>query len=313
MFLFSISIGIVALVLGGVAISRTNMPAPIVPTVNNNFPPAPSPPSAPTPVSPQPVPVPATQQSLLVPNTATGNQDAYYFLSFYNGDPTCSQVSKVYNQIADPLSIGLYSNPIRIDKSQSACFPIAYGISFGVVAGTARYLSFRQFASNDCSGTYQDYVRLIVPSVQTPSTSCFVVPLASAATQLYYKVTIANPSVNALNYPLPGFGHESFDYDPLSAKFWLGSVYSGDVYAMDPVRSAQAARPTSFGGVGYPGVEQFPLNQIGFTGIDVNPSVPFNFVGLRSAGECARIYHFRVLLHSPHTPPPLPKASRSTT
>jgi len=237
-----------------------------------------------------------------VRNTASGNQAAFYFVSFFNNDATCSSVSAMYDPIADPMTIGLYSNPIRIDKSQSDCFPVAYGVSLGVMAATTRYLSFRQFASNDCSGTYQDYVRLIMPSMQSSIASCFVVPMFPV-TQLYYRVSIANPNVNALNYPLPGFGHESMDYDPFLGKFWLGNVYDQNAYAMDPARSAQAARPASFGGNGYPGVEQFPLNQANFTGITSNPIVPtFAGIGLRSIGECVHVQHCCNL--PSHTSPP---------
>jgi hypothetical protein len=280
-------------------------PAPVPAPPPSNSTPAPPPTSAPP---AQPIPAPATQQSLLVRNTASGNQAAFYFLSFYYNDPKCAYVSNLYDPVADQRKFGLYSNPVRIDKSQSDCFPVAYGVSLGVIAGTTRYFSYRQFASNDCSGTYQDYVRLIMPSQQQiftdPSQSCFsFVSPTLPVTQLSFRVSIANPNVNALNYPLPGLGHESMDYDPFLGKFWLGNVYDQNVYAMDPARSAQAARPVSFGGSGYAGVEQFPLNQLLFTGITTNiVSSALAGFGLRSIGECV---HVQLCCNLPsHTSPP---------
>ena len=301
MFIFSLCISIVAVVLGGVAISRTNTPAPIVPSVTNNFPtsvaptPAPvTPTPAPTPVTPTPAPTPmqptpGPQQSLVRRNTATGNQAATYFLSVYNGDASCSQVSKVYDPIQDPLNIGLYSNPIRIDRSQSDCFNIAYGVSWGVVSATSRYLSFRQFASNDCSGNFKDFVRLISPSMQSSTSTCFSFSVTSVV-QLFYRVAVANPSVSALGYKLPSYGHEEMDYDPLTGKVWLTTAYEKDsVFSVDLGRNAIATRPTQFGGVGYATVEQHTLNgdayfnNVGDTSIA--PASFFKSLGVRGCGE----------------------------
>jgi hypothetical protein len=145
-------------------------------------------------------------------------------------------------------------------------------------------LSFRQFASNDCSGNFQDFVRLISPSMQSAPETCFSFPITSAV-QLYYRVTVANPAVSALEYKLPHFGHESMDYDPLTGKIWMGSVYQTDsVYAIDPAGSALKTRPPMFGGVGYAGTEQHPLNSDKFF---TDPAVNnlFAGVGMRSIGE----------------------------
>jgi hypothetical protein len=127
MFIFSLSIGIVALVLGGVAISRTNSPAVAVPSITNNFPVSPIPAPVPTPV-PTPVPSPSNstptppgpapppqqppfvltgQQSLLVRNSNSGSQSALYFLTFYQNDATCSRAGLLYDPVADILNIGL--------------------------------------------------------------------------------------------------------------------------------------------------------------------------------------------------------------
>ncbi len=123
MFIFSLSIGIVALVLGGVAISRTNSPAVAVPSITNNFPVSPIPAPVPTPVPspsnstptpPGPAPAPQQppfiltgQQSLLVRNSNSGSQSALYFLTFYQNDATCSRAGQLYDPVADPLNIGL--------------------------------------------------------------------------------------------------------------------------------------------------------------------------------------------------------------
>ena len=336
MFIFSLCISIVAVVLGGVAISRTNTPAPIVPSVTNNFPtsvaptPAPvTPTPAPAPVTPTPAPTPVTptpaptpmqptpgpQQSLVRRNTATGNQAATYFLSFYNGDASCSQVSKVYDPIQDPLNIGLYSNPIRIDRTQSDCFSIAYGVSWGVVSATSRYLSFRQFASNDCSGSFKDFVRMISPSVQSAPGTCFSFSVTSAV-QLFYRVAVANPSVSALGYKLPSFGHEEMDYDPVTGKVWMTTAYEKDsVFSVDLARTADATRPTQFGGVGYATVEQHTLNgDTYFTNVDMSSvnAQKFKTLGVRGCGEQTskslkriRIIRLRPrLLSSQPFPPP---------
>lgn len=202
MFIFSLSIGITALVLGGVAISRTNTSAPIVPSVTNNFP-APAAPATPA------TPTPAPQQSLSKSITATGNKEAFYFLTFYNNDPTCSSVSKLYDPIADTMNIGLISNPVRIDRSQSDCFNIAYMFSAGSISATSRYLSYRQYTSNDCSGVFTERVRSLAPSAKPSPENCY-----SDDGRLYYRATVTNPGVSALNYPLPSIGHESMDYDP---------------------------------------------------------------------------------------------------
>ena len=291
MFIFSLCISIVAVVLGGVAISRTNTPAPIVPSVTNNIPtsvaptPAPVTPTPPTPMQPTPGP----QQSLVRRNTATGNQAAFYLLSFYNGDASCSQVSKVYDPIQDPLNIGLYSNPIRIDRAQSDCFSIAYGVSWGVVSATSRYLSFRQFASNDCSGSFKDFVRMISPSMQSAPGTCFSFSVTSAV-QLFYRVAVANPSVSALGYKLPSFGHEEMDYDPVTGKVWMTTAYEKDsVFSVDLARTADATRPTQFGGVGYATVEQHTLNgDAYFTNVgdtSSGPALIFKTLGVRGCGE----------------------------
>jgi hypothetical protein len=286
MFIFSLSIGIIALVLGGVAISRTNTTTPIVPSVTNNFPTS----GAPAPAQPNPAtPTPGPQQSLLRRNTDTGNQAALYFLSFYNDDASCSLVSKVYDPIRDPLNIGLYSNPIRIDRSQSDCFNIAYGVSWGVVSATSRYLSFRQFASNDCTGNFKDFVRLISPSMQSAPGTCFSFSLTPVV-QLFYKVAVANPSVSALSYKLPSFGHEEMEYDPLTGKVWLTTAYEKDsVFSVDLGRNAIATRPTQFGGVGYATVEQHVLKSDAyFQNVgDTSTGFPliFKTLGVRGCGE----------------------------
>ena len=344
--IFSLSIGIVALVLGGVASSRTNTPAPIVPSVTNNFPtsgaptpiqPTPSPiPPTPSPIQPTPSPIqptpnqstpvqptPGPQQSLLRRNTDTGNQAAFYFLSFYNDDASCSLVSKVYDPIRDPMNIGLYSNPIRIDRAQSDCFNIAYGVSWGVVSATSRYLSFRQFASNDCSGNFKDFVRLISPSMQSSTSTCFSFSVTSVV-QLFYRVAVANPSVSALGYKLPSYGHEEMDYDPLTGKVWLTTAYEKDsVFSVDLARNALATRPPQFGGVGYATVEQHTLNgdayfnNVGDTSIA--PASIFKSLGVRGCGEqtskCLkqmRIIRLRPRLLSSQPFPP-PQVLRPTT
>jgi len=232
-------------------------------------------------------PTPGPQQSLVRRNTATGNQAATYFLSFYNGDASCSQVSKVYDPIQDPLNIGLYSNPIRIDRTQSDCFSIAYGVSWGVVSATSRYLSFRQFASNDCSGSFKDFVRMISPSMQSAPGTCFSFSVTSAV-QLFYRVAVANPSVSALGYKLPSFGHEEMDYDPATGKVWMTTAYEKDsVFSVDLARTADATRPTQFGGVGYATVEQHTLNgDAYFTNVDMSSgnAQKFKTLGVRGCG-----------------------------
>jgi hypothetical protein len=197
-------------------------------------------------VPPQPI-----QQSPLVRNTLSGSQSAFYFLTFYGSDATCTKVTALYNPIADPLKIGLVSNPLRLDKSQSQCFQIAYNMSMGVVAGSTRYSSFRLFSSSsDCSGTYQDYIR------QLQSTGCYTFPGIS---NLYYRLTLTNPDVFPLTQPLPSFGHESFDYHPLDGKFYLGNLFNPQISAFNPTVNAMAARPNLQNGKGYPAMETYTL------------------------------------------------------
>jgi hypothetical protein len=241
----------------------------------------------PAPVPPTPTPTPPTPQPVLtstnlVPSTNTGDQASFYFMTFYNNDATCSSVSMLYDPVADPMNTGLTSNPVRLDKSQSQCFPIAKDVSVGVLSGTSRFLSFKQHASADCSGSSQNLVRMIVSSMDRFSTSCFILSRnVFTATQLYYRVTYVNTNVNALNYPLPGFGHESFDYDPVVGKFWLGNVYDHtSLYTMDPVRNAHSARPSTIGGNGMVGVEQVAINQNDFIFQGF-----FGLIGLRTFGE----------------------------
>ena len=85
-------------------------------------------------------------------------------------------------------------------------------------------------------------------------------------------------------------------------KFWMGSVYHKDrVFAVDPVRSASAARPPSLGGIGYPAVEEYPLdsNSAGFS--FGGGGEGFRGAGIRSIGEHPHA-SFRCSVHcSPHT------------
>jgi hypothetical protein len=269
MFIFSLSVAVVALVLGGVAVARTNMPAPIVPVINNNLsPPTVAPTPAPAPPSPSPFPPspppsnftppppspPFTltgQQSLLVRNSNSGSQTALYLVTFYQNDPTCTRATQYYDPAVDPLSIGLFSNPIRIDRTQSQCFPITYSSSFGVLAGSNKYLSFRQFSTANCSGPFQDTVRLIL--------GCNAIPDVSTSALLFYKVTVVRSEVYALNYPMALGGHESFDYHAASGKFFLGNLFNQEITAFDPTLNALATRPNLAGGKGYPGVEIYTL------------------------------------------------------
>jgi hypothetical protein len=304
MFIFSLSIGVVALVLGGVAVARTNMPAPIVPTINNNLspptvaptpfpapppaPPSPFPPSPPpsnfTPPGPPPPP-PFTltgQQSLLVRNSNSGSQTALYFLTFYQNDPTCTRATQYYDPAVDPLNIGLFSNPIRIDRTQSQCFPITFSSSFGVLAGSNKYLSFRQFSTANCSGPFQDTVRLIL--------GCNAIPDVSTSALLFYKVTVVRSEVYALNYPMALGGHESFDYHAASGKFFLGNLFNQEITAFDPTLNALAARPNLAGGKGYPGVEIYTLGLASSTffptllGVDSAVPASLQNLGLNVAG-----------------------------
>ena len=221
--IFSLAVGIVAIVVGGLAFHRTSTNSAVSPSQASQQ---------------------AIQQSPLVRNTLSGSQSAFYFLTFYGSDATCSKVTALYNPIADPLKIGLVSNPLRLDKSQSQCFQIAYNMSMGVVAGSTRYSSFRLFSSSsDCSGTYQDYIR------QLQSTGCYTFPGIS---NLYYRLTLTNPEVFPLTQPLPSFGHESFDYHPLDGKFYLGNLFNSQISAFNPTVNAMAARPNLQNGKGYP-------------------------------------------------------------
>lgn len=223
--IFSLAVGIAAIVVGGLAFHRTS--------TNSAVP-------------QQPI-----QQSPLVRNTLSGSQSAFYFLTFYGSDNTCSKVTALYNPITDPLKIGLVSNPLRLDKSQSQCFQIAYNMSMGVVAGSTRYSSFRLFnSSSDCSGGYQDYIR------QLQSTGCYTMPGISS---LYYRLTLTNPDVFPLTQPLPSFGHESFDYHPLDGKFYLGNLFNSQISAFNPTVNAMAARPNLQNGKGYPAMETYTL------------------------------------------------------
>jgi hypothetical protein len=213
------------------------------------------------------------------------------------------------------MNIGLYSNPIRIDRAQSDCFNIAYGVSWGVVSATSRYLSFRQFASNDCSGNFKDFVRLISPSMQSSTSTCFRFSVTSVV-QLFYRVAVANPSVSALGYKLPSYGHEEMDYDPLTGKVWLTTAYEKDsVFSVDLARNALATRPPQFGGVGYATVEQHTLNgDAYFTHVDmtITNALQFKTLGVRGCGEQTskslkriRIIRLRPrLLSSQPFPPP---------
>ena len=246
MFIFSLCVGITALVLGGVAISRTNTSAPIVPSVTNNFPAAPAPPGAPALPS---APAPASEP--LVRNSNSGSQTALYFLTVYQNDATCTKATSVYDPTVDPLSIGLFSNPIMMDRTQSQCFPITYRSSFGVVAGSNKYLSFRRFSSANCSGPFQDTVRLLL--------GCTAMPDVATSALLFYKVTVVRPETYALNYPTALGGHESFDYHAAQGKFFLGNLFNQEITAFDPTLNAVAARPNIAGGKGYPGVETYVL------------------------------------------------------
>jgi hypothetical protein len=225
----------------------------------------------------------------LVPNSATGDQEGFYFLTFHN-DPICSGGNQLYDPVSDPLSTGLSSNPISVDRSQALCCTIGYGSSVGVLAASQRYLSFRQFASGNCSGTYQDYIRIPLSNPSPASSAapappaCLPAPFFPRGALLYYTVTIVRTAVAALNYPLPLYSQESLDYDPLSGKMWLGSRYYQEAYVFDPASSAQAARPPSAGGIGYPALNSVPLHMIGFTGTFVNELNPLHFFGLGSFG-----------------------------
>jgi hypothetical protein len=151
LFIFSTLIGVPAIIVASLAILRSS-PSATAP-VTNNFAAIPS-------VPPVPPSLPISS-SLLVPTSATGDQEGFYFLTFHN-DPICSGGNQLYDPVSDPqaLSTGLSSNPISVDRSQAPCCTIGYGSSVGVLAASQRYLSFRQFASDNCSGTYQDYIRI---------------------------------------------------------------------------------------------------------------------------------------------------------
>jgi hypothetical protein len=219
-----------------------------------------------------------------VRNTAKGNQEGFYFLTFYQSDATCSKFSQLYDPVPDPFSIGIFSNPIRIDKTQSQCFQIAYGISWGVLSASSRYINLRQFSSNNCSGAFEDFVRM--PGSATLASTCWMLPTRlSTASQLYYRVTFINHNVFALNYALPSYGYESFDYHPSKGLFYIGNIFNNEVSSFNPTVSAQDARPNLAGGRGYPPVETYTLNINGFTfGNNAAVASILQGYGLNSAG-----------------------------
>jgi hypothetical protein len=278
MFLFSMITAIVAIVLGGVAISRTNTPA--LPAVTNNYA---LPGNNPAP-APSPSAAPFMQQSLQERNTAKGNQQGFYFLTFYQSDATCSKFSQLYDPVTDPFNVGISTNPVRIDKTQSQCQQIAYGISWGVLSASSRYINLRQFSSNNCSGVYEDFVRR--PGEATLASTCWpwVMP-SRLSVSLYYRVTYVNHNNFALNYALPSWGYESFDYHPSKGLFFIGNVFNNEVTSFNPTGSAQDSRPNLAGGRGYPPVETYTLGMNNFT-FGSNPAVASNLreFGLNSLG-----------------------------
>jgi hypothetical protein len=251
------------------------------------------------------------QQSLLERNTAKGNQQGFYFLTFYQSDATCSKFSLLYDPVTDPLNMGIVTNPVRIDKTQAQCYQIAYGLSWGVLSASSRYINLRQFSSNNCSGAYEDFVRM--PGAATLSSSCWTLPTRlSTATPLYYRVTYINHNNFALNYALPSYGYESFDYHPSKGLFFLGNIFNNEVSSFNPTGSAQDARPNLAGGRGYPPLDTFTLNIDGFS-FGSNPTVAniLRDFGLNSAGAPAPTLAAHapppVLVHPappPHTAPP---------
>jgi hypothetical protein len=80
----------------------------------------------------------------------------------------------------------------------------------------------------------------------------------------------------------------------------MGSVYHADrVFVVDPVRSASSARPPSLGGIGYAAVEEYPLDNTGFSFAGDNGL--FRGIGMRSIGEHPHA-SFRCSVHcSTHT------------
>jgi hypothetical protein len=227
------------------------------------------------------------QQSLMERNTAKGNQQGFYFLTFYQSDATCSKFSLLYDPVTDPLNMGIATNPVRIDKTQSQCQQIAYGISWGVLSASSRYINLRQFSSNNCSGAYEDFVRR--PGDATLAGTCWpwVTPSRSSVS-LFYRVTYINHNAFALNYALPSWGYESFDYHPSKGLFFIGNVFNNEVTSFNPTGSAQDARPNLAGGRGYPPVETYTLGMNNFS-FGSNPAVANNLreFGLNSLGSYA--------------------------
>jgi hypothetical protein len=279
MFVFSLSVGIVALVLGGVAVFRTNV-------LNQ---PSPASPSIPAPTTTQI----EVQKSLLVRSTAMGNQAGFTFLTFYHDDDTCSKYSKLYNPVDDPLAVGLYSNPVRIDKTQSQCFQIAYGISFGVISASSRYINFKRFASSNCSGEYEDYVRLA--GGNSLAATCWALPTVFNVSKLYFRVTFINHNAFSLNYPLPSFGYESFDYHPAKGQFFLGNMFNDEISSFNPTGSAEESRGNLAGGKGYPSTEIYTLNKNNFS-FGTNALIANNLMrfGLNSAGWIFIGFHVHI-------------------
>jgi hypothetical protein len=224
------------------------------------------------------------QQSLQERNTGKGNQQGFYFLTFYQSDATCSKFSQLYDPVADPFNMGIFSNPVRIDKTQAQCQQIAYGISWGVLSASSRYINLRQFSSSNCSGAYEDFVRM--PGAATLAGSCWMLPTRlSTATPLYYRVTYVNHNNFALNYALPSYGYESFDYHPAKGLFFLGNIFNNEVSSFNPTGSAQDARPNLAGGRGYPPMDTNTLNIDGFSfGSDSAVAKILRDFGLNSAG-----------------------------
>jgi hypothetical protein len=295
LLILSFSVGIAALLLGSVAFSRVRSWDPTSLAITNNVAPKTPPNSVSTPPA-------LPQQAPPMRNSATGDQAALYILSFYS-ESSCFGGAGMYDPMVDAFKLGLRTNPISIYSSQSLCSPIAHNSSLAILSASFRYLSFRQFSRNDCTGSYQDHVRMIIVSSSTSASSqCLPAPFFAPYAQLYFRIAIANPDFDALNYALPIHSEESMDYDPLLGKVWFGSRSFQEVFTMDAARSARAARPPSFGGVGYPALETFSLNMDGFTGTFAVPSNPLHFFGLGTFGESVQKRYFGWYWHSTQGP-----------
>jgi len=103
-------------------------------------------------------------------------------------------------------------------------------------------------------------------------------------------VTYVNHNNFALNYALPSWGYESFDYHPSKGLFFIGNVFNNEVTSFNPTGSAQDSRPNLAGGRGYPPVETYTLGMNNFT-FGSNPAVASNLreFGLNSLGTLVDI------------------------